>query len=181
MLQYLKNEANLTTTENGAVTNISTTDYNLDLFATIGAIRHRTDKEIIDRFIKAYMEDKDVAMKILFFGRDVRGGLGERRVFRVILNYLASSHPESVKKNVKHIAEFGRYDDLLCLFGTPCEKDAMEVIKEQLSIDLNAMAENKEVSLLGKWMPSINVSSKETVKKAEGVELSTEVIFVGRK
>lgn len=169
MLQYLKNEANLTTTENGAVTNISTTDHNVDLFATIGAIRNREEKEIVDRFIRAYAEDKDVAMKILFFGRDVRGGLGERRVFRVILNYLASSHPESVKKNLKYVSEFGRYDDLLCLIGTPCEKDAMEVIKAQLSTDLTAMAENKEVSLLGKWLPSINTSNKEAVLNAKKI------------
>lgn len=169
MLQYLKNEANLTTTENGAVTNISTTDYNVDLFATIGAIRNREDKEIVDRFIRAYAEDKDVAMKILFFARDVRGGLGERRVFRVILKWLASNHPDSVKKNLKYVSEFGRYDDLLCLLGTPCENDAMEVIKAQLSTDLTAMAENKEVSLLGKWLPSINTSNKEAVLNAKKI------------
>ena len=167
MLQYLKNEANLTTTENGAVTNASAGDYNLDLFATIGAIRHLSDNEIIDRFTRAYMEDKDVAMKILFFGRDVRGGLGERRVFRVILKWLAFNYPESVNKNLQYVAEFGRFDDLLCLFDTPCEAKAMEIIKAQLDKDLLAMAENKEVSLLGKWMPSINTSNKETVSNAK--------------
>lgn len=35
MLQYLKNEANLTHTENGAVTYLSTQSECLDLFATI--------------------------------------------------------------------------------------------------------------------------------------------------
>ena len=113
------------------------------------------------------MEDKDVAMKILFFGRDVRGGLGERRVFRVILKWLAFSYPESVNKNLQYVAEFGRFDDLLCLFNTPCEEKAMEVIKEQLNKDLLAMTENKEVSLLGKWLPSINTSNKETVSNAK--------------
>lgn len=169
MLQYLKNEENLTLTENGAVTNRSTGDFNLDLFATIGAIRHRSEEEILKRFIRAYAEDKDAALKILFFGRDIRGGLGERRVFRVILNWLAINHPETARKNLKYVAEFGRYDDLLCVFGTPCEDEAMSIIKEQLNIDLTNMAERKAVTLLAKWLPSINTSNEEAVANARRI------------
>lgn len=169
MLQYLKNENNLTFTENGAVTNRSSGDFNLDLFATIGAIRHLNEKDILDRFIRAFMEDKDIALKILFYGRDVRGGLGERRVFRIILNWLASNYPESAKKNLAYVAEFGRYDDLMCLFGTPCEEAAMSLIKEQLNKDLANMAEGKEVTLLAKWLPSINTSNSEAVSNAKKI------------
>lgn len=78
MLNHLKNEANKTYTENGAVTYASTLSDCLDLFATIGAIRRKSDVEIITRFSRAFAENADIAMKILFFGRDVRGGLGER-------------------------------------------------------------------------------------------------------
>ena len=81
MLNHLKSEANIAYTENGAVTNASTMSDCLDLFAVIGALRAADDQEIIRRFVRAYAEDADIAMKILFFGRDVRGGLGERRVF----------------------------------------------------------------------------------------------------
>lgn len=169
MLQYLKNENNLTFTENGAVTNRSSGDFNLDLFATIGAIRHLNEKDILDRFIRAFMEDKDIALKILFYGRDVRGGLGERRVFRIILNWLASNYPESAKKNLAYVAEFGRYDDLMCVFGTPCEETAMSLIKEQLNKDLANMAEGKEVTLLAKWLPSINTSNSEAVSNAKKI------------
>lgn len=169
MLQYLKNENNLTFTENGAVTNRSSGDFNLDLFATIGAIRHLNEKDILDRFIRAFMEDKDIALKILFYGRDVRGGLGERRVFRIILNWLASNYPESAKKNLKYVAEFGRYDDLISVFGTPCEETAMSLIKEQLNKDLANMAEGKEVTLLAKWLPSINTSNSEVVSNAKKI------------
>ena len=91
MLNHLKNEANKTYTENGAATYASTLSDCLDLFATIGAIRRESDEEIITRFSRAFAENADIAMKILFFGRDVRGGLGERRVFRVIVNWLATS------------------------------------------------------------------------------------------
>lgn len=67
-------------------------------------------------------------MKILFFGRDVRGGLGERRVFRVIINWLAENRTESLRKNIELIPEFGRYDDLVSLISTACEKDALRTI-----------------------------------------------------
>ena len=81
MLQYLKQESNKTFTENGAVT-LKTTDSDcLDLFATIGAIRRESDEEITARFIRAFAENKDVAMKLLFFARDIRGGLGDRKQF----------------------------------------------------------------------------------------------------
>ena len=160
MLNYLKKEANMAFTENGAATYESSTSNCLDLFAAIGAVRRESEREIIDRFRKAFAEDSDIAMKILFFGRDVRGGLGERRVFRVIINWLADHEPESLRKNVAWIPEYGRYDDLMALMGTACEKDAVQVIKAQLKKDMGADA---EVSLLAKWLPSVNASSKETV------------------
>ena len=64
-------------------------------------------------------------MKTLFFARDIRGGLGERRVFKVILKYLAASEPESVKKNIANVAEYGRYDDLLALLDTPVDRKSV--------------------------------------------------------
>ena len=65
-------------------------------------------------------------MKILFFARDVRGGLGERRVFRTLFRWLAVNYPESVKKNVSYVADYGRFDDLLVLIGTPCQSAMVE-------------------------------------------------------
>lgn len=132
MLHYLKEESNMTLTENGASTYISTKSHCLDLFSAIGAIRKSPESDIIGRFIKAYAEDKNLAVKTLFFARDAREGLGERRVFRIILNYLAKYEPESVRRNIAYIAEYGRYDDMLCLIGTPCEKDALQIIEGQL-------------------------------------------------
>lgn len=166
MLNHLKNEANIAYTENGAVTNASTMSDCLDLFATIGAMRAADDQEIIRRFVRAYAENADIAMKILFFGRDARGGLGERRVFRVILNWLAENRAESLRKNIELIPEFGRYDDLVSLLGTACENDALRVIRKQLESDL---APDAEVSLLAKWLPSVNTSNKEAVRKAKRI------------
>lgn len=93
MLDQLKAEANRARTENDAVTHASSLSDCLDLFADIGALRDAGEESIIHRFLRAYTEDADIAMKILFFGRDVRGGLGERRLFRIILRWLAGYHP----------------------------------------------------------------------------------------
>lgn len=169
MLQYLKQESNKTFTENGAATLKSTQSDCLDLFATIGAIRRESDEKIIVRFMRAFTEDKDMAMKLLFFARDIRGGLGERKVFRTILKWLAQDKPETVHKNIRYISEYGRFDDLLVLFGTPVEKDMLELITEQLRKDLTALASGEEVSLLGKWLPSVNASNKDTVAMAKKI------------
>ena len=169
MLNYLKQEANKTVTENGAATHITTESDCLDLFATIGALRRESDSEIVTRFIRAYSENKDIAMKLLFFARDIRGGLGERRVFKVILNWLANNEPKTVRKNLEYVAEYGRFDDLLCLMGTACEKDMLDVLKAQFEADNNALANGGEVSLLAKWLPSVNASSSETVLYAKKI------------
>ncbi len=131
MLKFLKKEANMTHTENGAVTYRSTQSECLDLFATIGALRRERDEEITNRFLRAYAEDADLAMKTLFFARDIRGGIGERRVFRTILKWLANNEPRSLEKNIQYIAEYGRYDDLLVLMGTTCEGKVLHLIKKR--------------------------------------------------
>ena len=172
MLEYLKQEANKTATENGAVTNITTESDCLDLFATIGALRRESDEEIEARFIRAFAENKDIAMKLLFFARDIRGGLGERKVFRVIMKWLANNEPNTVRKNLVHIAEYGRYDDLLSLMGTPCETDMLKVLHEQFNADMEALAQGKEISLLGKWLPSVNASNATTVAHAKRIAKS---------
>lgn len=169
MLNALKNEANLTYTENGAVTLGSTGSYCLDLFASIGALRRQDERDIIDRFIRAYTEDPDIAMKTLFFARDIRGGLGERRVFRTIIKWLAMNETGSVIKNIRYFAEYGRYDDLLTLMDTPCEKEVLEYIEKQLEDDLKSDSEGKSVSLLAKWLPSVNASNCEAVFMAKKI------------
>ena len=169
MLQYLKQELNKTLTENGAATLKTTQSDCLDLFATVGAIRRESDEEITARFMRAFTEDKDIAMMLLFFAREIRGGLGERKVFRVCLKWLSYNAPKTVRQNLSYIAEYGRFDELLVLFGTPVEKDALELIREQLQKDICAMNSNEEVSLLGKWLPSVNASNTETIRTAKKI------------
>lgn len=167
MLEFLKKEMNMTVTENGAATYETTGSDCLDLFATIGALRRESDTEIMNRFMRAYTEDADSAMKILFFARDIRGGLGERRVFKTVMKWLAENAPESVKKNMAYVAEYGRYDDLLALMDTSLEKETIAYIKEQFMADIAALENGENVSLLAKWLPSVNASNAVTVKTAK--------------
>ena len=160
MLEYLKREFNTTTTENGAFAYETTNSYTLDCFARIGAMRNSEKSEILKTFYTAFIEDRLLAVKMLFWNRDIRGGNGERRVFRILLNDLAKNHPNIVRKNIELVSEYGRWDDLFVLFDTPCEKDMIDLIERQLKEDEEA----KYPSLLSKWMPSINTSSMETIR-----------------
>ena len=98
--------------------------------------------------------------------------MGERTLFRTLLRHVAFAWPETAKKNVKYIAEFGRWDDLLCLLGTPAEDEAVRVIQLQLTEDQAALKkrelgeEDAHISLLAKWLPSDNTSSPKTRAKA---------------
>ena len=131
-------------TENGMATNSSSLSACVDLFFNIGAMRGQDKKRLIATFSSAFNEDPKRAMKLLFWARDVRGGAGERQVFKDIITYLAVDHDLALKPNLHLIAEYGRWDDLLALTGTILERDAFTLIQEAL------VAEN---GLCAKWMP----------------------------
>ena len=169
MFRHLAEEANVTRTENGAITPLTTQSECLDLFATIGALRRAKNGEIVKRFVRAFSENRDVAMKVLFFARDVREGLGERRVFRTILRWLAQNEPVTLCKNLPYVAEYGRYDDLMALMGTPCERDMLEFVSVKFKEDMQALSQGEAVSLLAKWLPSVNASSTITVQNAKKI------------
>ena len=154
----LKNESNYTYTENGALTYKSTLDGLLDLFALGGAYRTRSDADVINLFMKAFAEDEVHALKCLFYLRDVRGGQGERRFFRVVTKWLAREHTDAMKRNLQYVPEFGRWDDLYVFVGTPLERDAFQLMRNQLELDVQC----KTPSLLAKWLKSENTSSHDS-------------------
>lgn len=154
----LKAENNLTYTENHARTYKSTMNGLLDLFSMGGAYRSRSDADRILLFKKAFEEDETLALKCLFYLRDVRGGQGERRFFRVVMHWLANTHPETARRNLQYIPLYGRWDDLFTFISTPLEDDAFSFIRHQLALDTQC----KTPSLLAKWLPSENTSSANT-------------------
>lgn len=167
LLKAMEQTSSVSLTENGAKTFSTTLNSVLDLFAMGGALRTRANTEIENLFIKAKSEDALLALKCLFHIRNVRGGLGERRTFRIILKYLANNDAALVRKNLGNIVHFGRFDDLYELFGTKCEKDAMNFMAAQLDDDWKKMAQKDRVSLAAKWTKSLNASSSETKRLAK--------------
>ena len=160
MKEVLDEDYNVSVTENGAVGYRTTGKEMLDFNFKIASYRSKSDGEIIKDFTKVFLEDKVLAMQFLFFIRDREEGLGERRLFRVILKHLANIEPEYIKPLISEIAEYGRYDDLLELFDTKLERDVLSIIAMQLAVDLADMKQNKPISLLAKWLPSIQAKNK---------------------
>lgn len=164
-MNTLKNNMNYTHTENGALAHKSTNSAVYDMFAFGGAYRQKSDEDCILLFKNAYEEDPELALKCLFYLRDCRGGQGERRFFRVCFKWYAKSYPWHAEKYVKYLPYYGRYDDLFILFDTPVEGQMIALVKNQLELDMEC--KENGISLLAKWMPSINTSSAETRKIAQ--------------
>ena len=164
----LDNEYNVSVTENGALGFRTTGKALLDLNFAVASLRSASDDEILNKFMKAFCEDKILAMRWLFFARDVRQGLGERRLFRVVVSTLVKSNPEMVLPVIKLFSEYGRWDDMWCLLDIPEAAEVIyDIVDKQLTEDLKNMNEGKSCSLLAKWIPSINGSSKQTKRYAK--------------
>lgn len=152
-------------TANGAVSYNSTGNYVLDMFSDQGAWRGKTWSFIQPFVVKAFQEDSLLALKSVFHLRNVRGGQGERENFRLILKWLASEYTSLLALNIQNIPLFGRWDDVLALLNTPLELEVLNYMKMQLANDITA----ERPSLLAKWLPSINTSSKTTVTTAKKI------------
>jgi len=134
-----------TTTENGMTTNSSSLKRCVNLFFQIGAMRGASKDKLHAKVSKAFNEDPLTTIRIIFWARDVRGGAGERQIFRDCLLWLCENHREVLHKNIHLIGEYGRWDDVLTLVGTQnCWDSALGLVKTAL--------ENED-GLCAKWMP----------------------------
>lgn len=163
--------ANETYTENGAVAYRSTNGGALlDFYAKIGGMRNRDAQDIIMDWRDARLENEELADNLILYARDIRNaGLGERRIGRILLKELVRLNPEKVKRNFQTLVNVGRYDDLFELFDTSIGDDVINFVIAQLMKDIEGVAANAPISLLAKWMPSINTSSKETCARAHRI------------
>ena len=178
-MNAIKNELNNETklTENGAVGYRTTGKKLLDLNFSIASLRSASEQAIINKFMDAYWEDPVLAVKWLFYSRDVREGLGERRLFRTVLKHLAQDQPEEIRNVFNFVPEYGRFDDVWCLLDTDLNHNIIYMIKAQLAEDFTNMGKKKPISLLAKWLPSENASSVTTKQYAtiirKGLEMSS--------
>lgn len=160
LIDAMKKENSWKLTENGQPALATTLDATLDLFSVIGALRMRNEEDIIQMFVKAWAENPTLALKMLFYNRDCRGGQGEKRTFRTIAKYMADNHSEAMKRNMHLIPEYGRWDDLYAFDGTNLEFDAYALMAKQFNEDVKS----DNPSVLAKWLKSENTSSKESRK-----------------
>lgn len=135
-----------TYTENGMIAHSTTSNACVDLFFQIGAMRDWDKQQKQNAFIKAYNENAEIALKILFYSRDIRGGQGERQTFRDIFECVPENY-----KYTKHIPEYGRWDDLLYTFGD--------------DIIIKGLKEGNQ--LCAKWMPRQGPVAKRLADKMQ--------------
>jgi Domain of unknown function (DUF2828) len=128
-------------TTNGMKARKSTTNKVVDLFFKIGASR---GKDIVPEFVKAYVEDKDLAARVALWARDARGGAGERKLFRDILAYLEFADPDLAMAMLGKVPELGRWDDIFTFKSDKFKHAAYDMLKTAL--------ENKD-GLAAKWTP----------------------------
>ena len=180
-MDALENRMNVSVTENGSVGYSTTKNALLDFNYKVPSMRRMSDHDLnveIDKLLKG-VEDKEILFRYVFYLRDVRGGMGERRVFRAIIKRMAERNMEEVVSIIPLIAEYGRYDDLFVLKDTPFEEEMVNFIFITLHSDVLNTYKNRPITLLAKWMPSENASSQETKKLAryfrERLEMSPKV------
>ena len=171
-MDYVKEHENATKTftENGAVAYKTSGSELLDFNFKITELRSKSEEEIIAEFIKVFYQDKILAIKYLFYVGDIRQGLGERNIFKSCLHFLAVYSPEYAIRVLKFIPEYSRWDVLVSLVNFPAvTEEVIKIISDQLDADMLNMSYERPVSLLAKWLPSENTSSKDTRKLARKV------------
>ena len=166
-VDVFKNEANTTLTENGGKAYKTTGSDLLDLFANVGGMRERSMRDVVELWLGARVEDKELADNLVLYSRDIRnGGLGERKIGRTLLRELALIEPKKIERNLQKIVDVGRWDDLFTFEDTPVWEKVVNFIQTQLYKDVKGMKNKEPISLLAKWLPSINTSSNESKRLA---------------
>ena len=177
-MELLKNNVKTTTT-NGAVAYKTTGSALLDLNNSVPLLRNKAIEylssgnlialdTIYYMFKKSIQEDANYTIKWLMYLRDIKGGLGERSSYRLILTEIANNVPELIFALLqsKQLQVLGRFDDLIYVWDTTTNKDSKNYIfnyvKYQLSEDILHNKNDESVSLLAKWLPSENTTSRKT-------------------
>jgi hypothetical protein len=148
---YQAMQYNDTRTENNMPAHSTSGNSVLDMFFKMGGTRSWGEEQIISLFEDAFSDDSILALKAMFYNRDVRGGQGERRSFRLMFGWLATSNPELAKRVIHLVPFYGRWDDLFAGLYTDIEQDVADFIYD-------ALAEGN--TLAKKWMPRENKKNK---------------------
>lgn len=127
-------------TNEGAFCHEHSCSHALEFFSKAGSLFKGNTKfygnssSALELFKPIWYENELLAMKLLFWLRDCRGGAGNRSGFRECINWLANNdHSGWIKRNIDKIPLYGRYDDFRSLFGTKYENLAAEKWSQEIS------------------------------------------------
>ena len=162
-------------TWNNAVTNESTLNFNLDMFAYSSRDPKQDYEKNKNRFKNALIENDKIALANLLYTLDIRNGKGERALFKSYFSALIEMNKDYAIQILPYIPELGRWDYVFEGIGTEIEENVYELIRAYLMMDIKNYNENKPVSLLAKWLPSIKTHNKKNyfaVKLAKKLNLT---------
>ena len=162
-------------TWNNAVTNESTLNFNLDMFAYSSRYYKQNYEKNKNRFKNALIENDEIALANLLYTLDIRNGKGERALFKSYFSALIEMNKDCAIQILPYIPELGRWDYVFEGIGTEIEENVYELIRAYLMMDIKNYNENKPVSLLAKWLPSIKTHNKKNyfaVKLAKKLNLT---------
>lgn len=162
-------------TWNNAVTNESTLNFNLDMFAYSSRDPKQDYEKNKNRFKNALIENDKTALANLLYTLDIRNGKGERALFKSYFSALIEMNKDCAIQILPYIPELGRWDYVFEGIGTEIEENVYELIRAYLMMDIKNYNENKPVSLLAKWLPSIKTHNKKNyfaVKLAKKLNLT---------
>ena len=162
-------------TWNNAVTNESTLNFNLDMFAYSSRDPKQDYEKNKNRFKNALIENDKTALANLLYTLDIRNGRGERALFKSYFYTLIEMNKDCAIQILPYIPELGRWDYVFEGIGTEIEENVYELIRAYLMMDIKNYNENKPVSLLAKWLPSIKTHNKKNyfaVKLAKKLNLT---------
>ena len=162
-------------TWNNALTNESTLNFNLDMFAYSSRNFIQDYEKNKNRFKNALIENDDIALANLLYTLDIRNGKGERALFKSYFSALIVMNKDCAIQILPYIPELGRWDYVFEGIGTEIEENVYELIRAYLMMDIKNYNENKPVSLLAKWLPSIKTHNKKNyfaVKLAKKLNLT---------
>lgn len=129
-------------TKNGALTNSTSLNSVVDMFFLAGASRNMSPKDMISLFVAAFVQNPLLAIKCLFWSRDIRGGAGERIFFQNIMKYVKIHYEDVYNKVIRLTPEYGYWKDIL----------QIEVVNPEILMWMAAEL-NKKNGLLAKWLP----------------------------
>ena len=150
-----------TLSENGAIMKATTGSKLLDCWYKLSSMRNMPEFEISRMFSEAFYENEGLAKRFMFYVLDMRGGAGERRTFKTMFSWIVNNRSNEASKLVSLIPYYGRWDILVDFLGSVIDETVFNIIVKQLSEDLQNEKDGKDISLLAKWMPSINTSSEK--------------------